>query len=209
MLEAAVSDNAQPPMGRRERKKLALRASMVSHCRDLIEEKGVEGTTVDALCERVDISKKTFYNYFDSKNALVLEICQSHLLAGIQDMVDVAADEELSCAAQVELIFRTLFESREIMGRFDLELIDYMVSNFGRNRGASVGLLDDMIGLFTEFFRRHVDALKPQYSPEFCGEMTVGMLNAVLMNWMNHRESLHMDKVLELSAFIRDSMLKP
>jgi len=197
------------PLGRRERKKLALRTRLVEECRALIEERGVEGSTVEALCERVDVSKKTFYNYFESKNALVVEICQSHLLVSLEELIHLSEDSDASCGDKVDLLITTMFASPDAIDSLDMELIDYMVSNFGTNRGVSIGLLDEMNQLYIRFYERHQDALLPGYSPEFCGEMTAGMIIGMMLNWMNHRDAPPpKQKVEAVCAYIKRSMLK-
>ncbi|MDX1734585.1 MAG: TetR/AcrR family transcriptional regulator [Halioglobus sp.] len=193
--------------GRRERKKKALRARIVTDCCTLIADIGVDGTTLEALCDQVDISKKTFYNYFDSKDSLLLEICQSHLVAGIAAALDTAMAEGGDCAAQLDLVFTALAEGQAEPQRFDVELIDYLVSNFVRNRGASVGLLDEMNAHFTRFFDHHRESLRQGYSPQFCGEMVVGMIVSVALNWINHPEATSAQALPQLCAFIQQSML--
>ena len=141
-----------PEPGRRERKKIALRAAIKTHCAELIEAQGVEGATVEAICDAVDISKKTFYNYFASKDALIVELCQSHLLADIGANIETVTTTGGSCAEQLDLIFSGMFggqlaveldlifsgmfDGQLAASRFDLALIDYLVSNFASNRGA-------------------------------------------------------------------------
>ena len=197
---------AQP--GRRERKKQATRASLIESCCHLIETEGVEGATVEALCDAVDISKKTFYNYFDTKNDLLLEICQSHLLAGIEGTIDAALASDGDCSAQLDLVFESLFEGQASASAFDLALIDYLVSNFSRNRGASIGLLDEWNAQFTRFFTAHAAALAPGQTPAFCGEMTAGMINAVMLNWINHPGEIDREKIPAVCAMIKRSMLR-
>ncbi len=194
--------------GRRERKKQATRANLIESCCRLIEAQGVEGTTIEALCDAVDISKKTFYNYFDSKNELLLEICQSHLLAGIEGTIDAALAGGGSCSDQLDAIFASLFEGQASAAPFDLELIDYLVSNFASNRGASIGLLDEWNGHFARFFAAHEAELAPGHTPAFCGVMTAGMINAVLLNWINHPGEIDRDMIPAVCALIKRSMLK-
>lgn len=68
-----VNDSAinQEP-GLRERKRLRTRSSLVAGARELTLEKGLSGFTVDQLCEQVGISRRTFFNYFPSKEDAVL-----------------------------------------------------------------------------------------------------------------------------------------
>lgn len=43
------------------------RLSITRHCRDLTAELGFNGFTIEQACERVGISRRTFFNYFPSK----------------------------------------------------------------------------------------------------------------------------------------------
>lgn len=62
------------PIGLRERKKAARRAALVSASHDLVCELGLDAVTVDMICDRVGVSQRTFFNYFDSKVDAVLGI---------------------------------------------------------------------------------------------------------------------------------------
>ncbi len=39
----------------------------------LVKQKGFEGVTVDEICAEVGVTKGTFYNYFDSKEQIILD----------------------------------------------------------------------------------------------------------------------------------------
>ena len=58
-------------MGLRERKKQQTRAAILKEADARFASKGFEATTVDELCEAVEISKRTFFRYFASKEDLV------------------------------------------------------------------------------------------------------------------------------------------
>ncbi|GAB3548322.1 TetR family transcriptional regulator [Arthrobacter tumbae] len=58
--------------GLRERKRRATRASICTIARELTASSGLSGFTIEELCERVGISRRTFFNYFPSKEDAVL-----------------------------------------------------------------------------------------------------------------------------------------
>jgi AcrR family transcriptional regulator len=58
-------------VGLRERKKQQTRAAILREADARFASKGFEATTVDELCEAVEISKRTFFRYFGSKEDLV------------------------------------------------------------------------------------------------------------------------------------------
>ena len=61
----------QACLGLRERKKIKARLAIERAALELVLERGYDGTTVEDICERAEVSKKTFFNYFPSKAAVV------------------------------------------------------------------------------------------------------------------------------------------
>lgn len=60
-------------LGRRERKKMELRAALVEAAYALFEEKGFDETRIDDITNDVDVSARTFFRYFSSKEDVVLD----------------------------------------------------------------------------------------------------------------------------------------
>ena len=62
-----------PPLSRRERRKLEMRARILETARELFSDQGFQETRVADVCERADIAQKTFFNHFPTKLDLLRE----------------------------------------------------------------------------------------------------------------------------------------
>ncbi len=96
-------------MGLRDRKRLLTRKRLEWAAIDIVADAGLEALTIDAISDRAEVSPRTFFNYFDSKEDAILGI----RLAG-----DVTAELERTVAELqpaslrdgVLTLFTTLFE---------------------------------------------------------------------------------------------------
>ena len=62
------------PTGLRVRKRIQTQARIEDAAVFLVLRDGLEATTVDAISERADVSARTFFNYFDSKDSAILGV---------------------------------------------------------------------------------------------------------------------------------------
>ena len=58
----------------RDRRRAETSASLRSTARHLTAERGLNGFTIEELCEEVGVSRRTFFNYFPSKERAVLGV---------------------------------------------------------------------------------------------------------------------------------------
>ncbi len=61
-------------LSRRECKKLETRQALLEAAATLFREQGYDNTTIEAITERADVAKGTFFNYFPSKEDLLVEL---------------------------------------------------------------------------------------------------------------------------------------
>lgn len=87
-----MNDSAVIEGGLRERKRAATRAAITAAARALTAERGLTGYTVEEVCERAAISRRTFFNYFPAKEDAVIGHADEDMPADIlQEFIDGGA----------------------------------------------------------------------------------------------------------------------
>lgn len=195
-------------LGRRERKKKAVREAIRKESLLLIGRHGVDGLTIDAICDCVDIAKKTFYNYYATKNELISELCAEELLQGTDKLIDEVIESGKPLPEQLQHIVNVFIQREKRAGGIERELIAFSVGALSANINEGAGQLAFINDVFLRFYEHHQAALKPEFSPVFCAEMTVGMLNAITLNWVHNTNYDSPSRYRQLGEFIISSMLR-
>ena len=76
----------------RDRKRQQTAHALARAAFDLTREHGLEGYTIDDIVGQVDVSRRTFANYFSCKEEAVTSLAIEQLRAGIASMPELPAD---------------------------------------------------------------------------------------------------------------------
>ena len=108
---------ADPPVSLRERKKLATRRQLRRAALELVAERGLANVTVEDIAEAADVSPRTFFNYFPSKEAV--------LFGGEPDRAAALRDRvaRLAPGAPAVQVLRTVMAQDAEAGAAELRLL--------------------------------------------------------------------------------------
>lgn len=158
-----------------ERKRLAI----LNAAQDEFNEKGYAGVSMDAIAKRAEVSKRTVYNHFPSKEALfqaiVKQLCDSFSeAANVVYQPDLALEQQLMEIAtkELELLqsdkFRNL--NRIILGEFirSPELAAQTLEQFDHQENS-----------FTVWIKAAIeDGQIQQVDPDYAGHQFMGLIKA-------------------------------
>ena len=88
-----MTDSANLDSGLRQRKRAATRGAITATARALTAERGLNGYTVEEVCDAAGISRRTFFNYFPTKEDAIIGHAGDDIPAEvIEDFIAGGAD---------------------------------------------------------------------------------------------------------------------
>jgi AcrR family transcriptional regulator len=98
---STVIDDHSEEVGLRERKKLQTRQAIHEAAYRLVDEYGLEATTIDQICNEAEVSSRTFFNYYPSKAAAALQLSGTAIPDEVRDRFRVASGGLVSALCEV------------------------------------------------------------------------------------------------------------
>jgi len=158
---------------RRERKKKETREKIFSNAMKLFRLQGFTATSVEQITEHADVGKGTFYNYFSTKEAVILEFSRR----SCQDLVNEGRQKpNLSTRQRLEILLQDwavyMIKDREIawVAVRNREGIDYDMSlHYGLLAILTVG--------------QQTGVISGDFDPAFLAESLEGMMVQHFIRW--------------------------
>ncbi|UVJ40689.1 TetR/AcrR family transcriptional regulator [Arthrobacter sp. CJ23] len=139
-----MSNSANIDGSLRERKRAATRSAITAVARSLTADRGLNGYTVEEVCEEAGISRRTFFNYFHSKEDAVIgsfsddlpqdaladftlnpgrmpNTISSTLLAALHHLTLTIMERSAVSRAEVHQLIAAIKAEPQLLGRMTLE----------------------------------------------------------------------------------------
>jgi AcrR family transcriptional regulator len=142
-------------MPRLERRKRRTREAIIKAAVALFTQKGVYATRVEDITERADLGKGAFYNYFESKDALVAEL--------VNRGVRLLEEQYLSKVSTLASTAERVSEIAHAHSRFFEEHPEYVVL-FHQARGLLIFKTNGVREL-RETFADYLECIAARYLP--------------------------------------------
>ena len=159
-------------LSRRERKKLETYTRLYECAMELFRQQGYEQTSVEQITQLADVGKGTFYNYFQSKEAVVLEYSRRNY----QELI--ASGREAGYSLQ-ERLAHVLRNWSQFMIR-EKELAWVALKN-REEAELDKGLHYGIIGIISHGQR--IGEINKRYDPVFLAESLQGMVLQHFLHW--------------------------
>ncbi len=198
----------ETPLGRRERRKLELRARILETAAELFAERGFSDARIAEICERADIAQKTFFNHFPSKQDLLRELARFSVQALLED-IEAVRKAHATTRERIAHFFAQTAERVTEAGPTNREFVNTLVQviNEDDEKSKRARLLHEAFGAIVadglaagELTRRH-DA-------ETLTEMIVGAFYVLMFNYANLDAFDIEHQAGALSAFLADALAK-
>jgi AcrR family transcriptional regulator len=190
----------------RQRKKLATRRALQRFALDLVAERGYSRVTIEDIAEAADVSPRTFFNYFPSKEAALVGADPERTESLRQRLIDEPADKtplEALRTVMVEEVRRLADELTELGG----EPADWVCRM--KLAMADPHLRAAQAAHMTQIERAVVAGLSERLGTEpgndlyaiLLASTAIGLMRAVISIWARLGEAVALDTLTD-SAFV-------
>ena len=173
-------------MGLREEKKAEQRRAILNTAATLFRKRGYEQTRIRDIVERLRISEVTFFNYFPTKDALIMAFALEMLEFSIASVKRELERHECSVPERIRSVIRqwaTSWDSDPEFHALVAKQSRLMTDVSGVLRDRSLQLYRQYERLFAEGQKR--GELRRDQKPLHLAEMMEGMLILIAGNWVS------------------------
>lgn len=198
MISGPAIEDQQPSL--RERKKLETRRAIQRIALDLVAKRGYAQVTVEDIAEAANVSPRTFFNYFPSKEAALLAANSERSEDIRQRLVDQPAGKSPLDALRTVVVEELQRLSQEVAELGGAEWLRRVKQAMGdpHLRAAQAAHTTDLehaiVAALAE--RRGTDPERDPY-PVLLASTAIGLMRAVISIWANLGDTVALDSLAD------------
>ena len=178
-------DTVEAPLGRREKRKQEIRTRIEDAAYQLFSSQGIEDTSIEQICVRADVARRTFYGHFANKHALLGGLGISRLYSQMEPMLRELMTNYRTTRARLEAMIDYIESNYAGYRDIDRQLILNAPSALANRPEEQKNLGDSSIAAFSRLIRagRDMGDVNAEFSPEILATIVVGTLNTLTTSW--------------------------
>lgn len=181
-----------PVEGRSERKKKETRQKIVNVAMDLFQSQGFNNTTMEQIAEEADIARKTLYNHFPVKEAIVDDYVRGISKESTQEAFETLQnlpDTRSRLKNTLEKVYEWVEINPEIIGICLGYRLKNMYQGAGYSSGGSQGLIAEIIRL-----GQQACEIRQDIPAKLLVKQLDTLRMTVVLDWLSDTSSLELRK---------------
>lgn len=181
-----------PAEGRVERKKKETQQKIIKAAMDLFQSQGFNNTTMEQIAEEADIARKTLYNHFPVKEAIVDDYVRSsskeftqQALATLPDFPDTRS----RLLNTLDRVYKQVEINQELIGISLGYRFKNMSQGAGYESGGTNSLLAEIIKLGQE-----AGEIRQDISAKLLVKQLDFLRGFIVMEWLNDSSKIELSK---------------
>ena len=168
--------------GVRERKKKRVREDIIAAALERFAKHGFDATTIDDIVGDVDVSRRTFFRYFETKEDVVTAWFQKSR-AGLREALEARSRGE-SPVESLRWAFTYVAGAYEA-DRAEVLLVERLVATTASLRGRKQERMAEQACVLSEVFARRL-GMDPErdLAPRLIGKVAIAAANAAFETWI-------------------------
>ncbi|MDH4041507.1 MAG: TetR/AcrR family transcriptional regulator [Gammaproteobacteria bacterium] len=204
-------DTAPTLLGRREQRKLEIRARIEDAAYKLFREQGIEETSIEQICVEADVARRTFYGHYSNKHALLGGLGISRLYNQSEPMLNLLMANHHSTRARLEAMIEYIASNFATFSEIDRQLILIAPSIFAENAEQQREIGNSASTSFARLITAGIEIgdVRTDFSPDILSAMIVGTLNMLTTSWAMNSEYPVFANLAEARNMFEQLICKP
>ena len=196
------------PIGRRERRRLEVRARVLEAAVELFEERGYDATTVANICERADIAYGTFFNHFPEKRD-VLRMLADRAVETVEENLETLAKQDGSIEEHLVQLFEGAAQEYETSDRLHRDLLGKIHSI------AYTESPEDKDRRYHSAFERYIaesvarGRVRDDVPVETLADVVASMVSSLSLSWVHFEDFPIRERSAAAAHFLAESLRPP